>query len=450
VKISVKSLIQWIKAFWKRIVHRFITQIVKSKFVQNVAMVASGSTISQGLLAVSSIILARLYSPGDFGVLAIYMSVVPILTVLATLQYSMAIVLPKDDKESKVLFGMSIRLSFMISAIVMIVSSLIVVVGSERVGLKEIPPYLLLIFPVAMMINALIEIFNYWNIRKKGFKIIAVADVCAAITTITLSLLFGILKSGWYGLVIGVLLGKTVNMLTQLAYGGRLIVSKESLEISKDKEYSKTTLKHYIEFPKFKLPQELLNSFSNNLPAIMLVAFFGPSVGGFYALTRRVVGLPGSLISVAISRVFYQKSSELHNEGVGLYRTTLKATLILAVVGIIPFGSIMIFGPSLFVLLFGAEWHTAGIYAIWMSLWVYFAFCNPPSITAIPVLKLQKQQLKISGIGLVVRITAIVLGGLLNNPILALALFSVSGTLINLFIITYVLRFAFNVERRSR
>jgi O-antigen/teichoic acid export membrane protein len=66
----------------------------KSRFARNVAVVSAGSAVGQGLLIVSAPVLTRLYTPADFGVLAVYVSILSILAVAATLRYEMAITLP--------------------------------------------------------------------------------------------------------------------------------------------------------------------------------------------------------------------------------------------------------------------------------------------------------------------------------------------------------------------
>jgi O-antigen/teichoic acid export membrane protein len=70
----------------------------KSRFARNVAVVSAGSAMGQGLLIVSAPLLTRLYTPADFGVLAVYVSIVSILVVVASLRYEVAINVPGHNK----------------------------------------------------------------------------------------------------------------------------------------------------------------------------------------------------------------------------------------------------------------------------------------------------------------------------------------------------------------
>ena len=110
----------------------------------------------------------------------------------------------------------------------------------------------------------------------------------------------------------------------------------------------------------------------------------------------------------------------------------------LATTGIIPFGIIIAFAPVLFSFVFGADWHNAGVYASWLSIWVYFEFCNVPAVTVIPVIGIQKQFFFFGFVVLAIRIISIVVGGAWNSPITAIILYSASGSALNLGLILWV------------
>ena len=81
-----------------RLPRQLMRILPKSRFARNVAVVSAGSAMGQGLLIVSAPLLTRLYTPADFGVLAVYVSIVSILVVVASLRYEMAINLPGHIK----------------------------------------------------------------------------------------------------------------------------------------------------------------------------------------------------------------------------------------------------------------------------------------------------------------------------------------------------------------
>ena len=73
----------------------------KSDFSRNVLTLMTGTTIAQAIPIAISPILTRIYTPEDFGVFALYMSIVSIISVVATGGYEMALMLPQDDEDVK-------------------------------------------------------------------------------------------------------------------------------------------------------------------------------------------------------------------------------------------------------------------------------------------------------------------------------------------------------------
>ena len=58
---------------------------------------ASGTAVAQLLLALAMPVLTRLYTPADYGALAVYSSMLTVLVVVASLRYEPAIPLPEDE-----------------------------------------------------------------------------------------------------------------------------------------------------------------------------------------------------------------------------------------------------------------------------------------------------------------------------------------------------------------
>ena len=66
-----------------------------SPFLRHVLTLMTGTAVAQGVTFVMMIVLARIYTPRDMGLLATYVSVASILVAVAALRYDMAIMLPR-------------------------------------------------------------------------------------------------------------------------------------------------------------------------------------------------------------------------------------------------------------------------------------------------------------------------------------------------------------------
>ena len=77
----------------------------------------TGTTIAQAIPIAISPILTRMYSPESFGVLAIFISVATVISVIANLRYQLAIVQPKKDEDAAAIVILSMIIAAIISSL---------------------------------------------------------------------------------------------------------------------------------------------------------------------------------------------------------------------------------------------------------------------------------------------------------------------------------------------
>ena len=95
--------------------------IKKSQFIKNITLLLSGNIFGQLIPIIASVILTRLYSPDDFAVLAYFLIITSIISVIAGGRYELAIMLPEDEKKAKTLYVISLIFNVSISGIVALV-----------------------------------------------------------------------------------------------------------------------------------------------------------------------------------------------------------------------------------------------------------------------------------------------------------------------------------------
>lgn len=380
-------------------------------------------------------VITRLYGPEAFGLLGTFMAILGVLTPIAALTYPIAIVLPKSDADAKGIAKLSAAVALVIAAITAIV---LLTAGdwiAQTLSLQAIAGFLLLI-PIAMLFSAFQQILTQWLIRKKQFRITARVAVIQAL--VVNSSKAGV---GWFhpigaALIIIAAFGQAFH--AALLWSG--IRSRTTARPNEDKSAGTIPelAKRHHDFPLYRAPQVALNGLSQSLPILMLASFFGPAAAGFYTLGKTVMGVPTTLIGRSVADVFYPKITEAAHAGENLFKLLLKATSVMAVVGIVPFGIVILFGPWLFSLVFGGEWITAGEYARWVSVWLYFGFLNRPSVAAIATLGLQGFFLGYEIISVCIRAVALYLGFIIfKSDLVAIALFSMSGAFLNVALVVY-------------
>lgn len=411
-------------------------------------MVASGTAGAQMITMMFAPVITRIYGPEAFGLLGVFTGILTIVMPLAALAYPLAIVLPKQDSEAKSVAMLSLRIAL---CNCLVIALILLLFGNFIAGLlrmEDIANFMLLI-PLAMFFSALLQIMQQWLIRKKQFNVSARVAISQSIILNLSKVGLGIIKPIGAILIILSTFGYMLYAV-QLWFGNNNWAKKSErlANIEASQIHFKNIARKYRDFPFFRAPQNLLDAFSQSMPLLMMSAFYGASSAGFYALARMVLSIPIGLIGTAVGNVFYPYINEARHHNVELSKPIVKATLLLGAVGIIPFGLIILFGPWLFGFVFGSEWIISGEYARWLSIWLFFAFCNRPTVATIPVLKIQHIQLMINIIGIVLRAIALLTGFFyFQSEIVAIALFSTTYALMNVLLIGITLFKSKNITK---
>ncbi|ENM3968826.1 oligosaccharide flippase family protein, partial [Vibrio cholerae] len=72
----------------------------KSKYARNILTLITGTTIAQAIPILIAPILTRIYTPEDFGVLALFVAITSIFGAISNGRYELAIMLPIEDDDA--------------------------------------------------------------------------------------------------------------------------------------------------------------------------------------------------------------------------------------------------------------------------------------------------------------------------------------------------------------
>lgn len=418
----------------------------KHKFINNVFTVAVGMIIAQGISVISSPILTRLYSAEAIGLLGVFTSLVSLLSQEVALTFPQAIVLGEDELETKRL----INISFIITTFFSILTFFILVLFKQLIidtfDLTEISNYLIFI-PLSMFFLGNIQIGQQWLIKRKLFKEKSLIAICETSFINISKIGFGFISPIGAILIIIQSVGYMIYMIMLFSIGK---LWKTIVAVFSEFETSEylATWKKYADFPKYRAPESFVNALSENLPVILLSFFFGPASAGYFTMSKKILNLPTKIIGNAIGDVFYPRISESRQKKENFSNIFLKATLILAGVGILPLGLLFLFSPRVFPIILGTEWVIAGEYSRWMSLWVFCILISRPTIKILPVLNAQKFQLCFTVIKTSLSIFTFIIGSyVFNSALIAIKLYSV--TLSMMFFVLIIITYNLSVKTQN-
>lgn len=412
---------------------------LNTSFKGDVVRLASGTGAAQLITLLAAPVLTRLYAPEAFGVAALFASITGILGVLACMRYELSIVLPDNNREAANLLAVSLGFSVLIALLAVVLVWFGGPYVLSWVGMPELAPYLWLV-PLMVLIHGLFTALNYWNTRTRHFTRLSIARVISSLTNTSASLSAGFAGHATGGALIAASVGGQAVGTTVLGSqiwrdDGRFILGSLTWRAMW------AGLKRHRKFPTYSSWSGIFNTASWQLPVLMLGTFFSPAIAGFYALGFRILQIPMSLIGNAIAQVFHQRAAEAHNQGTlaPLVETLLQRLLI---VGLLPTLVLMIVGRDLYAALFGAQWAEAGIYTQILSGWALVWFISSPLSTVFGVTGHQAQGLLFQSTLFFSRLLSLLIGGFFENVILAITLFSLTGFLVYLWLVTKVLDLA--------
>ncbi len=412
-----------------------ILSLRTNSMVLNIGVLAFGQIAAQFINFSLMPIVTRLYSAHDIGLQGLFISSLTLFVPLATLGLHLAIVLPKEEPEAwqlfKISIGSALAFSFALECALVPLNE----AWFERIGAGELTPYRHLL-PAAVLFGALTAASSQYLFRKQVYAVVARLTVLHSAVLQLSRVSLGLNAPSGLTLIIAYLAAGTCAVLL---HGVTLkTVRKEREEHSRFN--SMALLKKYRDFTLLRLPQNLINSFSQLLPVFILAYYFGPQSSGQYSIAVAALSAPALLIGQPINDVLYPRFNVMHHGQDSLRPLLIKATLSCMALGILPYVTVAVYGEQIFSFVYGADWALAGNYGQWLAIWYFFQMANRPAVAAVPVLRLQGGLLLYELGSTGSKVLALWAGyRFFDSGIASVALFSVAGILAYVFLIIWVI-----------
>lgn len=413
-------------AEWRR-------RLWNSGFLRSLAALLSAGVFSHAILLATMPLVARLYDPVDFGVLAVFISILTPLLVASSFRYDLAIPLPRSDKDSRVLLLLALLMNFAVSVCVMLG---VVACGKWIADIFRVPQLVsvLWILPVTLIGAGTYRSYRMWAVRRRDFKAVARTRITQAVAGSVVQIGFGLAGIGALGLAMGQLVGFSAGTM-RLARGSW--ISRNELRSATLWRRMRILARRYDRFPKYDVLASLINSVSLFLPALLLPVFFRPEVAGFYMLADRAMAAPLSLLSQSIGQLVYSRSPDaVRNNRIGYL--TIRVLLGLSLTLSIPTLIIVFFGTEIFIYAFGGNWAEAGVYASWLIIGIMIQQLYSSVSLVLLATNAQNLNLQIQVGQLLAKAGALYYGYYMGSAFVAIAVFSVTNALVSVLAIAAV------------
>lgn len=337
-------------------IQRVFLSVWKRRVVRGVLTIMSGHVAGQAVALLLLPVLTRLYSPADFGGLAIYTSLIGLGGVTVTLRYDAAIPIPKSGQTA----GALAYISAISTAATCFAIGLILFLYCNQPNLpgalylNNFKEYLLF----GLFFYGIYQILLFWSVRIKSYGTIAVMRSTLIVSAVSTQLM-----CAWIHPKNGLILGQFSGYVT--ACGTAIFFLRKNTSFPPPPSISKlyVTATKYKRFPFYSCGAELFVNAAQTVPPILLVGYYSDAIAGLFLLAWRAVGTPLTLLVVPTARVVLAETSHMASKRNRGMLPFLKRTIIkLLCCAAPPVALLAIAAPTVFPAVFGEQWNQAGIF----------------------------------------------------------------------------------------
>lgn len=326
---------------------------LSSEFSKNILVIATGITVSNLFPLLIFPILTRFYTPEDFGVFALYVSIYSVVGLVAAGRYECAILLPEKEEDAVNILVLSGGIVFLVSIIAWLVififnAQIISLLGNRKFHL------LLYLVPASVFLLGFYNNFNYWANRKKQYHRISTSKIGQGVFSGIIMLAAGICGLGYLGLVIGSILGQ---IFANIVLGYELYRKKKVIAQQVSLKKILQLSKRFIDYPKKSAFGAFFNAISHHIEYFLFSIGYNFIDLGYYYFVNKIVSSSGLFMSTAVWQVFLGENRNKTKEEIFSTVSFCQNKMFKMIT--LPFFSSLFIVGNLFILLFGQKWSAA-------------------------------------------------------------------------------------------
>lgn len=324
-------------------------QSLKDKTVKGTFWSAAEAFLGHGVTFVVGIVLARLLSPEEYGLIGIVAIFTSILLGVVDSGFSNSLIrkLKVSDDDYNTLFFFNLAVSLVLFALLFI--------GAPWIAKFFEQPQLVALVRVMgalLIVHALTIVQNTILTRKIDFKTKTKASVIAAITSGVIGIGMALLDFGVWSLV-----GQQLSR--QAVYSGCLwFYNRWCPQL----RFSVESLLYMWGFGWKLLLSGILNNVWLELKKVVVSKFYSPAILGQYSKAGEFSRIFSTNFTSIIERVTYPALAQVQDDKtrmVSAYRRVIKTTMFVTAICMFSLGAV---SEPLIYCLIGPKWHLAATY----------------------------------------------------------------------------------------
>ncbi|WP_313552423.1 lipopolysaccharide biosynthesis protein [Aerococcus sp.] len=289
------------------------------------------------------IILARLLSPSEFGIIAIINVFLVFFQLLVDFGIGPAIIQRDDLNKDEInhIYSFSVYFSVSLAVFFAFLGQPISTFYQNILLLKAVP-----LMSIALLFNGLTMVPQNLLLKQKKFKIVNMSQILGSFANGVISIVFAFLGYSYYALIFG-------NIARAIA---QFAIYSASTRLTFNLRFSISPLVKIYKFAKNQLFFNIINYFSRNLDSILIGRYMPSNQLGYYDKAYQLSLYPNSIFTSVITSTIQPVFSSYETQLDKLKNGYFGIIKILANFGI-PLSVFLFFSSSEFIIfLFGEQW----------------------------------------------------------------------------------------------
>lgn len=324
--------------------------------LNNARWVALSQITKIAAQVIGMVVLARLVSPAEYGVMAMAAVITNFAMIFRDMGSSAALIQrPKLDEQVKTtVFWFNIAVGIGIAILVVLVSPVVVAIfhTPKLLGVLLLLAFSFPISSVGASHQALLE-------RESKFKTVARIEVAATLIGLLIAILLAWLGMGVYSLV--------AQTLVMMSLSSLQLWTASGWRPQGVKHASWLHLKSILGFSSNLVGFNIINYFSRNADNIIIGHFFSAAILGAYSLAYRVMLFPLQSLTFVVARSMYPLLAKQQSDSGLMKQTYLKVVSVIAALVAPMMGGMVVLRSEFIELFLGKGWELSAMLLLWLA-----------------------------------------------------------------------------------
>ncbi len=316
---------------------------LKVQAVRGVTWSAISQFARQGTLVLTTVILARLLSPSDFGLVGMAMVVIGFINIFKDLGTSAAVIQKRELSEEFLSSIFWLNLGFGLFAM------LILYLLAPMSGLYYQEPrvvVVLRVLSISFLISSLGIVHKALLERSLSFNSLARLEILSVVIGAMVGIVLALTNGGVWSLVSQAL--TTIFVSTVLLWFTSTWRPQMNISLYEANSVSRFSLN--------LTGYNIFNYFARNADYLLIGRYLGAQDLGFYTLAYQVLLFPLQNITAIVGRVLYPVLSIVKEDNTRFTSAYLKVVVSIAMISFPLMISVFLFAKPLIFIFFGEKW----------------------------------------------------------------------------------------------